>query len=505
MKKIFTLIATAFVALSVNAQKITFNFSNFEDATYEEAVTVNGLKINAASGKAIGIDANEKTVEDVKYTKRLKFGGTGGVTSRNIAFDVTSAGTLKIILISSSSGASDRSVGIAVNDTEVKEIAAPTTVGVETADITAPGEIKIYSKKSGVNLYLVEFEAAAPTGVETWDATKLTFDPDTKVLQQAVKTPSTAPAYKIPESANVFPSGTYNSILETGNFSTLTDWLAAQSDASVYAVTMNDYTFTAATASVSIKGVSTPNTDASDAEAWQTNAEVQHFELNIDGCPDNMKWTNYVKPKNGNPSLAYYDFYELKDDGSSTVFRVHENLWTVGCGQLPTKGTYYEITFAKAGQMVMGVYLNRPNSSYVVVVDKETITPLPASVMSFEGFCQNNTYKYPSGNAESDDPIFQKFNFRDDWTIDVSAQPSRALMGYLSFPVEAKTYLLFQPSSQVGLYGFQFTEADPANVEAITTKTQKNANAALYNLAGQKVDKSYKGIVIQNGRKFVNK
>ena len=219
-----------------------------------------------------------------------------------------------------------------------------------------------------------------------------------------------------------------------------------------------------------------------------------------------MKWTNYVKPKNGNPSLAYYDFYELKDDGSSTVFRVHENLWTVGCGQLPTKGTYYEITFAKAGQMVMGVYLNRPNSSYVVVVDKETITPLPASVMSFEGFCQNNTYKYPSGSAESEDPIFQKFNFRDDWTIDVSAQPGRALMGYLSFPVEAKTYLLFQPSSQVGLYGFQFTEGGGNDgVQTVTTKTQNNANAALYNLAGQKVDKSYKGIVIQNGRKFYNK
>ena len=43
-------------------------------------------------------------------------------------------------------------------------------------------------------------------------------------------------------------------------------------------------------------------------------------------------------------------------------------------------------------------------------------------------------------------------------------------------------------------------------IEAITTKTDAiNSNAQMYNLSGQKVDKSYKGIVIQNGRKFVNK
>ncbi len=32
-----------------------------------------------------------------------------------------------------------------------------------------------------------------------------------------------------------------------------------------------------------------------------------------------------------------------------------------------------------------------------------------------------------------------------------------------------------------------------------------NVNAPIYNLAGQKVDKSYKGVVIQNGKKFVQK
>ena len=35
-------------------------------------------------------------------------------------------------------------------------------------------------------------------------------------------------------------------------------------------------------------------------------------------------------------------------------------------------------------------------------------------------------------------------------------------------------------------------------------KTALNVNAPMYNLAGQRVNKSYKGVVIQNGRKFMN-
>lgn len=38
-----------------------------------------------------------------------------------------------------------------------------------------------------------------------------------------------------------------------------------------------------------------------------------------------------------------------------------------------------------------------------------------------------------------------------------------------------------------------------------TAPTSINENAPIYNLAGQQVSKSYKGVVIQNGRKFVSK
>ena len=38
-----------------------------------------------------------------------------------------------------------------------------------------------------------------------------------------------------------------------------------------------------------------------------------------------------------------------------------------------------------------------------------------------------------------------------------------------------------------------------------TVKAQKVQNGAIYNLAGQKVGKDYKGIVIMNGRKYIQK
>lgn len=45
-----------------------------------------------------------------------------------------------------------------------------------------------------------------------------------------------------------------------------------------------------------------------------------------------------------------------------------------------------------------------------------------------------------------------------------------------------------------------------SGVENVTVaKTAANADAPMYNLAGQRVGKNYHGVVIQNGRKFVNK
>lgn len=55
-------------------------------------------------------------------------------------------------------------------------------------------------------------------------------------------------------------------------------------------------------------------------------------------------------------------------------------------------------------------------------------------------------------------------------------------------------------------YLYQYDEDGTlAGISNVNTEKTENPNAPIYNLAGQQVSKSYKGIVIQNGRKFIQK
>ena len=155
MKKIFTLIAMAFMAVSANAQ--TWNFSDWEEQTFAkgEEKTVSGLTINPSS-KDIVIDSNNKTVDGVKYTKRLKFGGKGSATDQNVSFTASGAGTLKIVL-TSASGSEDRKLGVALDGTELGQLdAIGGTATASTINITGAGKVSIYGL-GGVNLYCIDY------------------------------------------------------------------------------------------------------------------------------------------------------------------------------------------------------------------------------------------------------------------------------------------------------------------------------------------------------------
>ena len=139
---------------------------------------------------------------------------------------------------------------------------------------------------------------------------------------------------------------------------------------------------------------------------------------------------------------------------------------------------------------------------------------------------------------------------------------TQAVWGFLTFNVEAgESYYVYQQSSQLGFGGFEFggekyvaspdgglapefaavvdgegkatnvtdkgsvvtftaagvaveavggavpTEVTPdlGGGSGISTVKAENANAVRYNMAGQKVNDSFKGIVIENGRKFMSK
>lgn len=71
------------------------------------------------------------------------------------------------------------------------------------------------------------------------------------------------------------------------------------------------------------------------------------------------------------------------------------------------------------------------------------------------------------------------------------------------------TRATFEPvgaaTSAKGL-GFNVTEDGTTTaINSITMQEEFNVNAPMYNLAGQQVTKAYKGVILQNGKKFINK
>ena len=88
----------------------------------------------------------------------------------------------------------------------------------------------------------------------------------------------------------------------------------------------------------------------------------------------------------------------------------------------------------------------------------------------------------------------QLHKITDTWTKDVTKLENVTIVAILSgkSATERQLLPLSMTSSSTGI----------ANVDV---NDNFDANAPMYNLAGQKVNKSYKGVVIVNGRKIVNK
>jgi len=75
--------------------------------------------------------------------------------------------------------------------------------------------------------------------------------------------------------------------------------------------------------------------------------------------------------------------------------------------------------------------------------------------------------------------------------------------GTITFSVSAgKEYQLYMKGSKLGFYGFKFTTED-TGINAVEATNDKES--ATFNLAGQRVDKGAKGILIKGGKKYINK
>lgn len=288
----------------------------------------------------------------------------------------------------------------------------------------------------------------------------------------------------VPKEEKVFPENTWQDGSISGDFSVVTGGAP---------ITLKNYIWEASTANIDLKAVSTPNSDANPNEAWQVYSNNDNMKLNVEGC--SPVFTMAMKGKNGNPSLAYKEFYDYNSN-NEPVLRIGEQIWTLGCGELPVKGLYYRFAAKANGTLKVGIVIHRIANVGTFVVEEATKTPLPVSALKLEGFMNNNTW------TGFEDKVWHEFVLNEKYQIEAGVH-NRVVFGYLTFKVEAgKSYYVFNDRQQMGLYGYEFT-ASGSGISNITATD--DADAPVYNLAGQRVSKDTKGLLIKNGKKFINK
>ncbi|MBM6993164.1 MAG: hypothetical protein I3J02_07870, partial [Prevotella sp.] len=243
---------------------------------------------------------------------------------------------------------------------------------------------------------------------------------------------------------------------------------------------------------------------------------------------------------NGNPVIAFYGCAETKDDVPTGNWYVpsreddgtHSGGYVYylpdGSKGLPNTGEYVELTPKVDGLFKVAFWANKGSNRSLYIIKKSTQKALaPATDYHAEGWVQavkdakgNMRYINPmaitdyafSGkvpdptrvltNTTTGDTLYDASGNPIPDSVDIAGRPK---VGYLVFQVNAgETYMLIGNSWQFGLQGYEFTPGGVSGVSNVAVATDDKMTP-VYNLAGQRVSASYKGVVIRQGKKYIQR
>ena len=168
-------------------------------------------------------------------------------------------------------------------------------------------------------------------------------------------------------------------------------------------------------------------------------------------------------------------------DADFTAYVCGKNNGKLVTGAAPT-GCVYKFDTKVAGTLTVGVQLGGTKGFHILDADFAEVAPA--------------SYNLPAAK----DGASQKFT-QNQKGENIIAEKSN---GTVTFSVaEGGTYYVFAAGSKMGFYGFKFT-AGTTGISNINASEAAN-EAATFNLLGQKVASNAKGLVIKNGKKFINK
>jgi len=142
---------------------------------------------------------------------------------------------------------------------------------------------------------------------------------------------------------------------------------------------------------------------------------------------------------------------------------------------LPAKGAYYIFKASKDGDVKLVVQIGATKPLFVA--DGET----------------------------GENSVEKTLVSKDGITVSLQEDqsPKDKFYGTINFSVSAdKEYYVFCTGSKLALYGYEFTPTTSTGITNVNAASSANSGKT-YNLAGQEVSGSYKGLVIKNGKKYV--
>ena len=167
-------------------------------------------------------------------------------------------------------------------------------------------------------------------------------------------------------------------------------------------------------------------------------------------------------------------------DADFTAYVCGKNNGKLVKGAEPT-GCVYKFETAKAGSVTVGIQLGGTKGFHIL--DAEFAEVAPAS------------YNLPSAK----DGESQKFTLNEKNENIIAAKSN----GIVTLNVAAGgTCYVLAAGTKLGFYGFKYTIGTGTGISSVNAVAAKK-DGKTYNMAGQEVSSSAKGLIIKNGKKYV--
>lgn len=182
-----------------------------------------------------------------------------------------------------------------------------------------------------------------------------------------------------------------------------------------------------------------------------------------------------------NAGTAFADVKKQSNwaDGDFNAYVCGVNNGKLVKGAEPT-GCVYKFETANAGTLTVAIQMGANKGFHILDADFAEVTP--------------GSYNLPSANGES-----QKFTLNEKNENIIAAKSN----GIVTFSVAAGgTYYVLAAGTRMGFFGFKYTIGTSTGISSVNAAAAKK-NGKTYNMAGQEVSSSAKGLIIKNGKKYV--